>query len=175
MEKADLPAVVDCENKSHEYLEKDEDFEIEHMQLRDWAWSKTDFEKAIEQYKSHTKGTNDTRARVAVQELQDGTEQICGACVFELQDEGYEILILTVNPKVKDPALVQETLVGDIMSRGEKHPKRKKILVYVPDGDYVTLAFFMKWGYNVKPVGDNWFCEKGIPAKIDKNQLEDAI
>jgi hypothetical protein len=172
MEQADLPEVVACEVKSHEYL--DEDFNV--PQLPVYAWTEQDIVDTVRQYKSKLKKTDDTRALVAVVERQEAGPDglsvtknwVCGAFLYELREDGYEVLLLTAHPEA--PPNARKEMIGSLVERAKRSDVRRKLTTYVPDGDYGTLKLFMSMGFSHKlaynPGGnDAWFCELKLSQK----------
>jgi hypothetical protein len=172
MKQADVPDVLACEVAAHEYV--DEDFGV--PQLPVYAWTEQDILDAVRQYKSKLKKTDDTRALVMEAERQergpDGLAVtktwVCGAFLYELRDDGYEVLLLTAHPDA--PANARREMVSSLVEKAKRSDTRRKVACYVPDGDYTTLKVFMSMGFSHKlaynPNGnDAWLCELSLSQK----------
>ena len=160
MQQDDIEEVLECEAKSHEYT--DPDFKV--PQLPGYAWSRDDILAAVK--------NGDNRALVAEILLPSVYESgevswVCGAMIFEIQQDGYEILLLTEHPDA--PENIREALLDKLLSRAQKNEQRKRLSMVVPDGDYNTLGFLQKQGWTIKLVtnywsNDEWHCEYRLPA-----------
>ena len=155
MTKADLGVCVELERQANLNL-----FTIpgigECQALEPFAWRECDFLAAIRQYKSRSRGTNDTRALVAVatgnilDELS-GTkvplELVAGSMVYEIQDDGFEILRLSAVPA---DDTTRQLFIDHLLEACAKSTKRHSVRCYISDGDWETLRFFVRLGWQRK-------------------------
>lgn len=176
IEERDIPSVLDCEYASHRYT--DPDFGTPTLPV--YAWNHADLMAGIGQYKARFKGENDTRTRVAeVMKKEAGPDGlaverlwVCGAVLYELKADRYEVLLLTAHPDA--PPAVRDRLLDELLGKAERSDRRKTVAVNVPDGDYATLRYMQKRGAKVtlKPSRessarggyDTWCCEFGVGA-----------
>lgn len=154
MEKRDVPALVECEQKSHEF--EDPDFGVPALPV--FAFSEADIVEHVGQYKNEKVGVNDTRSWVC-----EVDKKVVGGFIYELQPDGYEFVFLTVHPDA--PPEVRTEILAFIAEKAYKSATRKTVAMYVPDGDYKTLKSFMDNGYAHKlepnPNGnDSWRVHK---------------
>lgn len=185
IEKDDVDEALDVERRAHEYV--DPDFGV--PQLAPYAWGPDDLMEVVRRYKSKSKATDDTRvyvAEVLTERLQeDGLvtreAEVVGCLAYELQEDGYEVLLMSALEDAARRAML-EMLLGK-MSRSDT---RKKLSTYVPDGDWKTLKFLMNndltgdarggKGFSVRlvpnpsPGGfDCWYAEYRLPAETQKD------
>jgi hypothetical protein len=178
IKEPDLSAVVECERASHEYADPD----FGTPALPAYAWGMGDLVAGIGQYKSKLKRQNDTRTQVAeVQRkvtrngLTSTENWVCGAQVYELGEDGYNVILFTAHPAA--PPEVRVRMLGELLGRAERSEKRKKVTLRVPDGDYRTVRFLQERGAKISlqpskvssALGgnDEWVCEfeAGRPRK----------
>lgn len=158
IEKEDLEQVAHNEAVAN-YPYLDPDFDV--MAVAHWAWTKGDFLSAIRQRRNYREGTYDTRTLV-VETERDGEMKVVGAMVFELQEEGYEIVKFSVLPEFPD---AQRELIKHITRRAQRSDIRNRITIHLRDGDWESIKFFQNQGWDVKlrpdyfEKEDGWRCE----------------
>jgi hypothetical protein len=174
----DLDEVLRCEER---LLHADPDFDVKQMPA--YAWDRNDILEAVGQYRSQNLGTNDTRSFAAevLVERDDGTgltedvPWVCGAMVYEIQQDGYEILFFTAQTGVEGFAdHVRLAMLLKLSTKAAHSEARKRLSVMVPDGDDETLRFFQNQGWDVKlrlnPTGtDAWHCEYRLPTEEEQD------
>lgn len=159
MEKDDLFDVVECELTSQSYTDPDFDLQL----INDWAWTDEDIEEALEDWD----GEYPVRGMVCEIPVYDDDDEevgsfLCGAIIYEIRPEGYDILLLTVHADAPEQA--RKFLLDRVLDRAKHSRKRKLVSTIVADGDYSTLKFYQDQGFAVKlirnPTGsDGWRCE----------------
>jgi hypothetical protein len=122
--------------------------------LPPWAWSEKDYLEAIRSYRSRSRGTFDTRALVAlttitIRDEQTGTDiniqLVVGSMVYEIQQEGFEILRLSA---VTGDDRTRQAFIDYLIASAQASKRRHRITCYVSDGDWETLRFFVRMGWD---------------------------
>jgi len=158
--------------------------------LEPWAWTESKICEAVSRFTDRAGLMNDTRAWVAqieTKELDPRTGKkesvwpVCGGMIYELQENGYEILLLNCNveltPLDGNPGAfeVLSTLLNVVLEKAKKSPARTKVSIHIPDGYWTMIRFFMslKWKPQRKDSywedgNDSWYFE--FETSKDKEQ-----
>lgn len=161
MKKSEMAAAVEVENLTNTVR-----FNIpgigECHGVQPWAWNENDYKTSIRQYRDKNKGMYDTRAKVAIsiEKMHDelsstevDVEVVVGSLVYEIHDEGFEIL--------KISAIDLDTwnrLLNEMIDVVEASPKKNKLTYNVSDGDWVTLKRLMDLNWERKLVTNYFDC-----------------
>ena len=153
MQKTDLAIAVELERQANLVT-----FDVpgigECQALEPFAWRDADYLAAIRQYRSRRRGMFDTRAYVGVTVMplldeQSGTqveaEIITGSLVYEIQDDGLEILRVSAGPA--DDA-TRQAFTNHLVETCARSKKRHRLRCYISDGDWANLRFFVRLGWD---------------------------
>jgi hypothetical protein len=87
------------------------------------------------------------RGLVAETILDNNAIWVCGAMIFAVESDGYEILLLSHHPEAPEETKI--ALLRKLYTRSEMNDK-KNLRVTILDGDYSTVRFFQDQGWEVK-------------------------
>lgn len=148
--------------------------------LPPWGWTERDFLDAISQYRSKKQLMHDTRTKVATvtERLRDeatseetDVELVVGSLVYEIREKGFEILKLSAVPCDEE---VRRALLDDVMATCGKSTKRRSLSCHISDGDWETLRFFVRIGWDRKLIPghfedgrDAWHVSTDVPANVE--------
>lgn len=146
--------------------------------LEPFAWRESDYLAAISQYKDRSRGTFDTRTLVAIRPeiafddlsgTQVALELVVGSMVYEIRDDGLEILRLSAVPG--DDA-TRRLFVDHLRGICAKSRQRHFVRCTVSDGDWENLRFFvgLEWSRKLLPSfyedgRDGWAIECDVAVK----------
>jgi hypothetical protein len=152
MMKTDFLSAVEIERQSNLVT-----FEVpgvgECTALPPFAWREQDFLEAIRQYRNRSKGTHDTRALVALSAVtlrdeETGTDLdiqiVVGSMIYEIHQEAFEIVRLSAHP---GDERTRSALIDKLIRTCQASKRRHRISCYVSDGDWETLRFFVRLGW----------------------------
>ena len=191
LEKSHVPALAQAERTMCvRTLEYPADAEISgtYDVLEPWAWTEAMIIEAASRFADKKGLVKDTRSWVARVDTkqedprsgkQESTWPVAGGLIYEIHDDGYEILLLTVNLEmVKDvvgarfgPYEVLSDLVNIVLDKARGSEKRKRASIHIPDGHWMLVRLFMSIGWG-KPTRKDRFFVDGNDAWYFERTME---
>ncbi len=203
LEKRHVPVLVAAEaNWCHCSYEFPEDSPISgsYESLAPWAWDEKDILAAAGRYKNAAESVHDTRSWIIEGKFEGGEKREdvrtgkqerlitpCGGMIYEMGETSYDVLLLTVNPAIvpteADRFDVLETLIEVVLRRAENSSKRHSVRMWVPDGHWELLKFWMvrlklksKRIPRYCPDGnDAWLVEYEVTADSEDNSTNQEL
>lgn len=137
VEKNDIDTILQIEQLNNTYRCEDMGRDC----LRPWALSRENLIEIVRCRRSRNKGTCETRMfaiDLPVAELH----WTCGAFAYEIHDDGYEILFVSIHPEAPT-RLVLEEIAAFMMAKLDKSPTRKRLTVNLVDHDAAGLRIHL--------------------------------
>lgn len=163
IEERDLRSVLAAERAFHTQVVKDPDFGRVKF-VNAWMRDRNQVMDLIRQ-----KGTR----TVVIQSERHGMPWVCGLLIFEVLENRYEIIALSVHPR-SDLQEAVGTALRYLQARAGRSKKRRRILYHIPDRDSARIRdiipVFQHHGFTVRlarehfgPTLDGWRCEYEAP------------
>ncbi len=184
IEETDMEMLLDAERAFNLVKVSDLDFgDVEW--LNPWTLSANDILAIIRQRPRKDLGTYDTRTFVAEVGLEATDEQgfkhevpwVVGGFAYEIQENAFEVVFLTIHPVADVPA-VMAAMLDFLKKKAERSDNRNRVTLYLRDRDEAGLRQLLPLikldGFTVKLARDHfgdhdgWECSYVAPSQVEE-------